>query len=1103
MTTNPQDPYASFMVSASAGAGKTYQLSHRFLYLVGAGAQPENIVTITFTKKAAAEMRARIIEESTLLIKSSAKQQEFKSQQRAFAEAAAVPMASLLPPEDTGALILARTQALQINTIDSLFLDWVSRFKFEASAPGLPLPQNFAMPTATEQARLNLHAWEKTLLDYFESLGESFELAPYDAYNRVAELNKSGGFYWLCQQFLGKAERQFPTLTQGAEQSLAELVGDYEQDLKAIAAVTKAAAALNAAIEQRDVAKLQALRLLTAKLQISGSTIRGKKREQLAGEIGRTDAAFARHLQQARLRSLNRIGQQIHDVYAQYVKLRDRDKFAAEMIEFNDLSQAAFRLFAKDEAVGARYLIQRKTEHLMLDEFQDTSRLQWSIFRSIILEMLSGQGIDYQSGLDPSLFIVGDPKQSIYGFREADAAIMAEAATELNSLGVVSSQLNHSYRTCQVILDLVNSFFSAKLDDFPHHETARIGGQPVVEDIGSVSLAPAFEGEESAVAEAEFIAAHIHEAVKGGALTIYDKKAACLRPLGYQDCVVLYRAGTHSDKILDALRARGIPARREESKGYFQRQEIRDCLALLRFIADPNDLLSFLATLNAGLLPFLQKDFITWLRAAKKRATTKPAAYELVLSFLGSQSESQKVASQRLTLLLHDSPSLAASTILGRCFSSFQIPEILLHRANPDSRSSIRDNLEKLYQLFYDLQSSGKQSLREVLQHLNELAAEDSLASAPGDPDAVTLMTIHKSKGLEYPLVCVSGLINTWQKDDPYWIKMQQGDEAGFYYRGTRAEAPEGESFYDRLAAKLDHDAKMENLRLLYVALTRAQYHLLLTGHRSLRAKAENDYFASLEDFFTEKAATSREVSGHRMLTIFGKQAEGLSRPALKSQTAKAPVQALEISPQNLPSSPFTDLKTLAPAKLLSESDQIVVAGMSQEFAPAAKECGIYIHKILELSARGEPVERDSEWQKIVPPSASHHNPQLFTLANRDVDRVLGSTFWQFLTGIDQKWLEKEIVYIDQGQLIRGIIDLVLWIDASHAIIIDYKSTSFIEGKTDEAALIKTKGYDRQLQAYVAGLRKLQPNTQFCSAVLFTRSAKLHYVHQEFSPSGF
>src|SRR5690606_28974124 len=131
VATDPRHPHRSILVAAAAGSGKTYQLSQRFLHLVAAGASPASILAVTFTIKAAGEMRARILKEAADLKRDEGKRARFMADARAFH--ADQPRARApLSPDATADLILSQSQALRITTIDAVFLEWVAKFPYES-----------------------------------------------------------------------------------------------------------------------------------------------------------------------------------------------------------------------------------------------------------------------------------------------------------------------------------------------------------------------------------------------------------------------------------------------------------------------------------------------------------------------------------------------------------------------------------------------------------------------------------------------------------------------------------------------------------------------------------------------------------------------------------------------------------------------------------------------------------------------------------------------------------------------------------------------------------------------------------------------------------
>ena len=299
-------------------------------------------------------------------------------------------------------------------------------------------------------------------------------------------------------------------------------------------------------------------------------------------------------------------------MFRTYIAHRKRLKSELGVIDFNDPAIASFQLFTSPEASGATYLIHRNTQHLLLDEFQDTSFLQWEIFSRMSKEILAGEGYQSALSLKPSVFIVGDSKQSIYGFRMADSSIMDRASYELDEFGIKLANLNASYRTSQSVLDWVNSTFEPMITNFPPHKTASIGEKTVVPNLSNLCIAEIFEKDDDdkkgdlIEKEAEFVASYIAKSIAGGdePLVIFDKKTKNHRHLKASDCAILYRNKVNSDLYMSALLDRGIESKREEGKGFFERQEVRDHINLLKFLNTPSDSVALGSLYKISTMPY-------------------------------------------------------------------------------------------------------------------------------------------------------------------------------------------------------------------------------------------------------------------------------------------------------------------------------------------------------------------------------------------------------------------------------------------------------------------------------------------------------------------
>ena len=1083
---HPQNPYISCIVKASAGSGKTYQLSRRFLNLVGAGASPDAILAITFTKKAAAEMRERIIHDAAQLLSNQSARQEYNDGIGEFYKTE--PKDQVCPPltpEDVAHTILARTQSLQITTIDSIFLDWVNKFKEEAKFdPTFAFPPNYDIPSASKSTELDGLAWEFACAKIFDSQHIPEGMTPDEAYNRLLELRKSSSFFWLCQQVLGTSIHEYSISENDLLLTEATVMDQLTSPLKTIAGETKRAADFLAAVESGRIETLIQSKLLTKSLSVSGQIIRGKKRELLSSEILEVESTLNRYFNKTKVTKLNNIAKWLSKAFTIFETERQRLKSSQDIVEFEDLSKGCFSLFAKEDAIGARFLIQQKTHHLLLDEFQDTSRLQWSIFKSIADEILSGSGLDYNSTLRPTVFIVGDPKQSIYGFREADADILDEASDYLEAKGVVPIQLNQSYRTSQIVLDLVNEVFADRIPRFPKHETATLDEKPFIPNLGSLQLSPLFEGTDAIEDEANFIAQTLKKFLIEQPLMIPNGKS--VRRLKPEDCAILYRSTTHVNAFTAALRAEGLDYRREESQGFFDRQEIRDFINLLKFLNEPNDLLSFSAMLASPLSPLRNSNFFAYLQGEQKKQDEKVLPLSIISSFLKTHTTNSGFCDKLLRYLSKSQKAQAPKLIIDliKEFKVFQ----RYSAAFPENEIPICEaNIQSFIEMIYSLQNSGHFSLHSILMKLEDMALEDETPVASAGQNAISLMTIHKSKGLEYPLVVLVGLGEAWERSDPYWIKVQSGAEPGFYYSDTKQSQPIDHPFFDQLVQEAANQDERENLRLLYVALTRAKHHLILSASRKLGSRKKAGYYEHIGQSLCHISGKDHDPS-----TILSYHERGTATPPETKEPNHQPrIPEPFAYPILRQQNHFQQVKTLAPAKLLEDDDrsQHKLSIGPNPYGTIAKELGIYIHKLLELLAIDETHNPSDYWESIVGSAPAKYQPQL-GLAEEQISSILNSPFWQDVKSSEKLWVEKDIVYHDGKQLIRGTMDLVFWKSPKEIWLVDYKST-YIPPNTSAEDVAHDRVYRNLLSAYRVALENLFPGSRVEGAVLFTSINRL------------
>ena len=1078
---DPVNPYKSCVVSASAGSGKTYQLSRRFLYLVGAGADPSSILTITFTKKAAAEMRGRILEEAFSLLQSHEKRQAFDGELREF-HRTSEHFESLRTPisaQQAAEHILGKTQSLRITTIDSVFYDWIRRFPLEAGL--LPGTGPIELATEAAAAGLDQQVWERLSGTFHQqSIPDLLTFAKQSGINalrnRLQGLLPMSTYLWLSQRLqhsLGGFNRHAVAEAQTDDASLLSSLAPLIRDIISVCSAALQES-VEAALGTGSFDLLMKSGILSKTGSVSGRYLRGKKREELAAAIEQVESLVRDHLNQNILRKLNRDGALFCRLFSEYQDTRHQLKTGENQLEFSDLAKGCFNLFHGDLGSGPRYLLSRSTKHLLLDEFQDTSQLQWSIFSLLAEEILSGGDLT-ELGLPGTAFIVGDEKQSIYGFREADPEVMRMAQAHLGQYDAGSVTLERSFRSAGLIMDVANQVFSGKLANYQPHATAELGGTVVVPDFGRVSLSECFLNDDERLGiegEAEFVATYLQEALAHPQQhPVYCKEEKTYRPLEPRDCAILFRYGTNSQVFEASLRERDLPYRFEDSRGFFAQAEIRDLVALLRFLYNPCDCQALCEILKSPITDTNDAVLLDLLHSTSDLNLAERA--NAILAKVGTIGiQIKKLVEASKTDLPHQ--------LFFRAISEFQLLAQYQERfKDGDGELAVR-NIMQLLDIIMQLESQGHTGGLALLLELERLAAADTYGNAISTSNAISLLTIHKSKGLEYPFVILVDTAKSWEKRDRYWAKGEHSElGTGVFYVGTKTEQPVKHPGFDAIFQSLDADLKAESDRLLYVALTRARQYLLVTGSQSSeKAVLAESPHACLQGALEALGAESFSRSYGSGLEI--KRQEPVEF-AQQRGSAVAPQQ--EITPNVQPWFP-AEVATVRPHRLnrVDEPAEKSASG-AQSLQPQRR--GLLVHWLLEAhvkniqwnfaAAQEALPEQDFDLEMDLP---------LYREAQTQAEMLLKSTAWQQLTA-NATSLRAEVAisaFDTRQSWMRGSIDLLVETTSGDLWVIDYKTSE---------SPAQANRYLPQVSAYAAAVQQMHPEKRVGAGIMFTANQSL------------
>ncbi|WP_304175332.1 double-strand break repair helicase AddA [Phenylobacterium aquaticum] len=940
------DPGLSVFVTANAGSGKTKTLIDRVARLLLAGAEPETILCVTYTKAAAAEMQRRLFgllgdwsvyDDARLSSRlAELEGREVESYDRERLSAARALFARAL--ETPG--------GLKIQTIHAFCEKLLRRFPLEAGvSPGFRVMDDAASAAVAAAARkavarhalkgegpvAQAYARFSVALDYqsFQSMFAAFEaqrgrLAAYLAAQggfagAVADVWRVCGFDQPCDpdavlaQAMAELDR---SLWRAAAQLLSEGGKQDQTNAGKLAAV---AADPHAGFDAATSALFTlAGTPATWVAKTSGLKSREDLRDALLAEQDRL--AAARELAaSASIAWDTAYALALADAYLAAYRL---EKAAIGGLDFADLIEKTRDLTAlRPQAAWVLYKLDGGIAHMLVDEAQDTAPDQWAIVRALAGEFFSGDGLPTRDGLTRNMFVVGDEKQSIYSFQGAAPEILIQEFEHHRDRAAGAGQrfervdLLASWRSTPQVLKFVDAAFAA-----PERAAAilpRLGAggdpEPILHeamrkaDAGCVDLWPlerevagedrdAWDAPLDQVAEtsanrrlAERIAGEIAALIARGD-AVFDKDDKVWRPAKAGDVLILVRRRRALfEEILRALKRREIPVAGADRLALSEHILFDDLLALARFVQFPDDDLTLAALLKS---PFCDLDDDSLYALAFRRGDTR------LWTRLAERAAERPEWASALAFLT-----------LARAEAARRRPfEFYSHLLGARDAAGRTQRARMLRRLGAEAQDALDEFLAQVLA-AEQRGIEDleSLAAAlvslditvkrelEAGRDEVRVMTAHGAKGLEAPIVFLpETTLSRTARGSP----LLETEAGGFLWSASgKADGPAAAAARARRVRKDEEEA----FRLLYVALTRARDRLVLCGRVSSRTKEETlqGWWRALNDALAhpDVGPQVRAVrSGDLEFQRFGPDPTALG-PAAGADAATAPAPAWTSEP--------------------------------------------------------------------------------------------------------------------------------------------------------------------------------------------------------------
>ena len=768
------------------------------------------------------------------------------------------------------------------------------------------------------------------------------------------------------------------------------------------------------------------------------------------------------------------IGQLISSVahmVLNYVEVRRRNGRAG----FHDLLVWT-RDMLRNDAEALRHFRSRYTR-LFVDEFQDTDPLQVEIVKLLARRDPGGQ-------LTPgALFVVGDPKQSIYAFRRAD---MQMTMRFRESTHIVDASLTANFRSNDAILSWVNHVFGQWMDDddpfqaryvaleaglsAPHapsspdtaHCVRILGGEI---DSRTVDAARAEEGEAIALLAAEF----------GAGMHSVRAADGTVRPSSFRDLCILMPRRTALPSLESYLQDAGIPYVLQGQSQLFDTQEFRDMLNCLSAIDDPTDQVAVVAALRSPAFGCSDVDLWDWAASGHSFdfGDSVPESDLYVGDCLAELARYHRMRNRATT------PELIETFVRERMLRE-------LAASGPDWRERHR-RIDLMSELARSVQDSGGRSLRDLVDWLRtrQSMGERMTESAPSilGNDAVRVMTIHAAKGLEFPGVVITGLNTSSisRRDETVFDTDPEACASVAIGLGSGRSRFETGG-YGEIAEKKKQIGDAEDVRLMYVAATRARDHLFVSLYRkagdksTLAAKlaqfSENasgmceQYAPQGGSVTPDTQAVTQPWGSSANMEIWLSEQEA----ALAASGAPRSVSATSLKAHDLP---------LPPQKQSPDnSDQ-----EPWRKGRAATSLGLAVHAVLQeidLNS-GEGIVELASTQAIAHGVATQAD-EVADLAKA----VLDSAVVREAVKSGRFWREAPVAAgVGQGKALEGIIDLIFESSPGELVIVDYK-TDAVRGRSLEQM---AEPYRTQIGAYAEAVDKTTPARVVRAVLLFARPA--------------
>jgi len=1127
------DPRASAWVTASAGTGKTKVLTDRVLALMLAGADPTRVLCLTFTKAAAAEMRNRLAERLEHWAVAASGELDASLRDLTGGEP---DDATRRRARELFARVLDTPGGMKIQTIHAFCQTVLARFPLEAGVP--PHFQVMDERTAAETLRaareavlLRAGSHAPKLADALAAVTAHAGESQFDALlgemltqrGRLRRVLAAAGSVDAAVRRVLDALGVAPADTPASVRAEACADGAFDADALRLAAQAfhhgtakdrgrgaTLAAWLDADPATRHARYADHLGLFLTQQGTVRATLLTKGARAVPGAQAAMEAEAERvQAVEARVRAatvahasggLLRLAAAVLDAYAARKQTR-------ALLDYDDLVLTARDLLIdRGRAAWVLYKLDGGIDHVLIDEAQDTNPEQWEVVQALTEDFFAGESAHPERG-PRTVFAVGDAKQSIYSFQRADPAAFAAMREHFGARIAAAEQgwhptdLHVSFRATDAVLACVDAVFAdpdardGVAAEPPRHDPVRVGHAGRVELWPRVPRCAAdapepWEPPTAAAADepadqrlARLLAQRIAAWTRGDPDGWLDARGRRMTP---GDVLILVRKrGAFLTEMVRALKQRGVPVAGVDRMVLTEQLAVRDLVALGRFLLLPEDDLTLACVLKGPLIG-LDEDVLFDL------CHERPGTLWRRVQAMANDRADVERAYQRLAELLARADYVPPYELFARILGAEGGRAAIRARLGAEADEPIDEFLQLAFAFERDHVPSLEGFLHWLDQGEQEVKRETDAAG-----DAVRVMTVHGAKGLQAPVVILPDTTQPPTREESvYW-----DEAAGLALWPPRKREADARSQALRDGARRARSE--EYRRLLYVALTRAEDRLYVTGWEPGKAPGEPSWYDLVQrglggvaeratfDFTAELGDAGWTGEGLRLTTSQrAAPHDPAPPPAHDTELVPLPAWAREAPPREpTPPSP------LAPSRA-GESDPPVRSPLNPGEA-AVFQRGRLIHRLLQTLPELPPAERPAAAERLLADPA-HGLDAAGQAALRD--EALGVVDHPELADLFGPGSHAEVPLVgllDGREPVSGQVDrLVVRDDA--VLVVDYKTNRPPPADATEVPDV----YRRQLATYRRLLERVYPDRRIETWLVFTDGPRPLRVDTGDGPGG-